>query len=191
MIYLFHILFTYYNMKNYSSIGIVLVLLCTVPTSGFALGFTQTEPNNGFLDQEKPDWIEAKTIPTELYPTLAEAINAANLIKHETSRLQIASPTYEQAHRLLLQNLLMMQRQLHFNPADLLRFQSTSHPARSTVDPRIYEPNPSGLAMLPPMVVRTGTIKTNSLKNYYVNKRSRRTIVAMSEARNLARVNAR
>lgn len=165
----------------------VLALLSTIPTSALALGHTQTQPNDGFIDQEKPDWIEAKEIIPSIIPSLAEAINAANLIEHETSRLHIASPTYEQAHRLLLQNLLMMQRQLHLAPEDLLRFQSTSHAARSTVDPRIYEPNPMGISLMPRALVRTGT--TGTLENN--TRPSRRSIIAASELRNAIRVSLR
>lgn len=173
-----------------------LALLCTIPTPAFALGSTQTVAiTDGFLDQEKPDWIEAAPIPPELYPTLAETIQAANLIKHEASLLHISSPTYEQAHRLLLQNLLMMQRQLHFSDEALARFQSTSHPARSTVDPRIYKPNPTGIALMPGNVVQPlsnlSRSKNAILNRAYITRRSRRTIVALSDARNLARVNAR
>jgi len=179
-------------MRNYSSIGMMLAILSTIPTSALALGLTQTVAiDDGFIDQEKPDWIEAKEIIPAIIPSLAEAINAANLIQHEASLLHIASPTYEQAHRLLLQNLLMMQRQLHLAPEDLLRFQSTSHPARSTVDQRIYQPNPLGIAMLPPAIVRTGTNATNALSNRYAIRPSRRTIIALSELRNILRVAAK
>ena len=183
-------------MRNISSIGMVLALLCTISTPAFALGSTQTVAvTDGFLDQEKPDWIKAAPIPPELYPTLAETIQAANLIKHEASLLHISSPTYEQAHRLLLQNLLMMQRQLNFNDEALARFQSTSHPARSTVDLRIYRPNPTGIAM--PPVIRISPLSSETrlqnaiLDRTYSYRPSRRSIIARSEARSLARVNAR
>jgi len=174
-------------MRNFSSIGMVLALLCTVPTSALALGSTQTRPGNGFLDQEKPDWIEALPIPEELYPTLEEAISAANLITHEASKLRISSPTYDQAHRLLLQNLLMMRRQLYLSPDDLALFQSRTHLARSTVDPRIYLPNPTGgvapqmSESLPTSIVETGN--TAAYHTYAGDAPSRRSIVLASEER--------
>lgn len=171
-------------MRNFSSIGMMLALFCTISTPAVALGATQIQPNDGFIDQEKPDWMKASPIPAKLNPSLTEAINAANLIKHETSTLQINSPTYEQAHRLLLQHLHAMQRQLHFNEEDLLRFQSRPHRARSTVDPRIYEPNPLGIALLPPRVVKTGG---TYIDREYV-KPSRRSIIRASERRNALRV---
>lgn len=150
------------------------------------------EPNSGFLEQEQPDWTEAMPIPPKLHPTLIETIRAANLLTHEKSILQISSPTYEQAHRLLLQNLLMMERQLHFSPAALARFQATSHPARSTVDPRIYEPNPLGIAMkplLPNTITVTGT--TGGYHSYTGDRPSRRSIVRASERRNALRTSQR
>lgn len=153
--------------------------------------FAQTVPqNSGFLNQEEPDWIQAAPIPPEIFPTLAEAIRAANLITHEKSLLHITSPTYEQAHRLLLQNLLMMQRQLHFNPETLARFQSTTHPARSTVDPRIYSPNPLGIA-LPDSIVVTGNGNADAPHFYIGGKPSRRSIVEESERRNVLRISQR
>ena len=163
-----------------------------------AIAFSSISPaqaTSGFLEQEKPDWIEAVPIPPELYPTLEEAIRAANLITHEKSRLHISSPTYEQAHRLLLQNLLMMQRQLHFNDVDLARFQSTSHPARSTVDPRIYLPNPTGgvapsvSASLPNTIVVTGNAFT--YRTYEGDAPSRRSIIIAAEERNMLRESER
>lgn len=174
-------------MRNISSIAMALALLATITTPALA--------DDGFIDQEKPDWIEAAPIPPELYPTLAETINAANLIQHEARLLHISSPTYEQAHRLLLQNLLMMQRQLHFNDEALARFQSTSHTPRWTTNPRIYRPNPTGVALAPisrisPLSSQT-RLQNAVLNRSYTTRPSRRTIIARSEARNLARFNAR
>lgn len=177
-------------MRNFSSIGMILALLSTIPSPALALGSTQTVAiTDSFLDQEQPDWIKAAPIPPELYPTLAEAIEAANLIKHEASTLRISSPTYEQAHRLLLQNLLMMKRQLNFNDEALARFQSTSHLPRWTTNPRIYRPNPTGIA-LDPVSNQTG-LQNAILDRTYSSRPSRRSIISQSEARNLARVNAR
>lgn len=166
-----------------------IAFLSAIASSAFA---QTVQTNDGFLDQEKPDWIEALPIPAELYPTLAETIRAANLITHEKSLLKISSPTYEQAHRLLLQNLLMMQRQLHLSPADLARFQSTAHPARSTVDPRIYSPNPLGIA-LPASLPKTLVVTGNSVgfNTYSGDRPSRRSIVLASEALNTMRLSVR
>ncbi|MCF7844560.1 MAG: hypothetical protein K9M03_01905 [Kiritimatiellales bacterium] len=171
------------------TIGIPITILSSLSASAFALTIPQ---NSGFLDQEKPDWIEAAVIPPEIYPTLVETIRAANLITHEKSRLHITSPTYEQAHRLLLQNLLMMQRQLHFNPEALAKFQSRTHMARSTVDPRIYSPNPLGIDLktyLPNTIVVTGS--ADAYHSYAGGKPSRRSIVKTSETRNIMRVSQR
>lgn len=169
------------------TIGLSITFLGTIASSAIPL----TQATSGFLEQEKPDWIEAAPVPPELYPTLTEAIRAANLITHEKSKLHISSPTYEQAHRLLLQHLLMMERQLHFNDTTLAQFQSTSHPARSTVDPRIYLPNPTGgvpptvETSLPTSIVATGN--TPAYHMYIGDTPSRRSIIAESEERNRLR----
>lgn len=183
------VIYSSITMKHH----IFIIGLSVTVFSAFApLAFAQiVSQNDGFLDQEKPDWIEAPVIPPEIYPTLQETIRAANLIIHEQSRLHITSPTYEQAHRLLRQNLLMMQRQLHFNPEALARFQSTSHMARFTVDPRIYSPNPYGIA-LPNAIVSTGFTNPYRFHTTYYSytgeKPSRRSIIYASEMRNILRV---
>lgn len=175
-------------MKKSPVIGTIFALLFVVVAPTSATATTLRQKTTGFISQEKPDWIEAAPIPKELYPTLAEAIEAANLITHEKSTLKIVSPTYEQAHRVLLQNLLMMQRQLHFNPEDLAKFQSRSHPTKFTVDARLYEDSPFGNpASSEPAVIITATTNAGPGR-FYAERISRRTLIAQSAQRNLERV---
>ena len=173
-----------------SSMGMALATLLAIPASAFATSTVQR--SDGILQQEQPDWIEALPVLEALYPTLLEEIRAANLLIHEMDTIHIGSPTYEQAHRLLLQNLLMMERQLSFNPIDLARFQASSHPARSTADQSIYpRGNADGSAVertafFPNFLVRTGN--TSLIYSYTGHAPSRRSIIAEYEEQNRLRL---
>lgn len=175
-------------MKNISSIGLALAILCAIPSSALATA--------GFLDQEKPDWIEAPPVFAPPFPTLKQEIRAADLLIHQMDTIEMNSPTYQQAHRLLLQHLLMMQRQLHFSPAALAQFQSTSHPSRFTLDPTIYtRDNANGTVVnsryprLPNTLVVTGNPVLS--RTYVGFAPSRRATIAASEERNRLRTSAR
>jgi len=180
------------SMKNISSIGMTLAALCAIPASAFA-GTSPAQRSDGILQQEQPDWIEALPILEKLRPTLTEAIRATNLLIHEDSTLAISSPTYKDAHRLLLQHLMMMERQLSFNPVDLARFQATTHPERFTIDSSVYpRGNVDGsavdvsVAFFPNALVRTGN--TTLYRSYAGDKPSRRTIVSNADEQNRLRV---
>jgi len=173
-------------MRNISTIGMMFAALAVIPASALAVSI---EPDNGFLDQEKPDWIEALPVPISNFPTIIQEIRAANLLVHEeVDKLQISSPTYEHAHRLLLQHLLMMERQLHFNSVDLAKFNASTHPSRFTVDARNYQRgNPSGaavVAFVPPTIVVSGTNYSDEIvfRRYTGTAPSRRAIVLAAEA---------
>jgi len=120
---------------------ITLLFLGTLTSSALAQTNTAVQPENGILEQDPAKFMDAATIPTPLYPTLVQEVRAANLQVHLIDTLEIGSPEYKNAHRLLLSNLRMLERQLYFNPVDLARFNSTTHPARSNVDQTIYSPD--------------------------------------------------
>jgi len=149
-----------------------------------------TQPNFGFLEQILPAWKDAPPVPEALYPTLMQEARATNFLIHQVDRLELGSPTYEQAHRLLLQNLNMMQRQLNFSPSDLAQFNASTHPARYITDQTIYSPDGptyvSGTADFGTPVFastisfrRTGIFSGNAVSRTYVgNAPSRRLLVA-------------
>lgn len=178
-------------MRNTFNIGMALVALVVIPASALAVNI---EPDNGFLDQEKPDWIEAQPVPVSDFPTIIQEVRAANLLVHEeVDKLHISSPTYERAHRLLLQHLLMMERQLHFNPVALAKFNASEHPSRFTIDARNYMPgNPSGAAVaadVPPTIVVTGSNSSDAIvhRRYTGSTPSRRSIILAAEAAGIRR----
>ncbi|MDD5751010.1 MAG: hypothetical protein PHS73_00640 [Candidatus Peribacteraceae bacterium] len=118
--------------------GLSFLFLGTMATSALAETAPAVQPNDGFLEQPKAIFMDAPEVPASLYPTLLQQVRAVNLLIHQEDELPIGSPAYKNAHRLLVSNLRMLERQLYFNPVDLARFNATTHPARSTIDQTIY-----------------------------------------------------
>ncbi|OIO53246.1 hypothetical protein AUJ46_05210 [Candidatus Peregrinibacteria bacterium CG1_02_54_53] len=184
-------------MKNYIfTIGLSVTFLVfgTMATSAMAQSDQSVQPNNGFLDQPPPTFMDAPPVLESLFPTLKQEVNAMNLQIHLLDELEIGSPTYAQAHRLLLSNLNMMRRQLFFNPVALARFRSSTHPARSTTDQTIYSPDfptnvpsPSyGGATVP---FKTTVFSSSGYSRSYVGSApTRRSIIIAAELRNALNV---
>lgn len=118
--------------------GLSVLFLGTMATSALAETAPAVQPDNGFLEQPKAIFMEAPVMPTPLYPSLLQQVRAENLLIHEEDTLEIGSPAYKNAHRLLVSNLRMLERQMYFNPVELAQFNATTHPARSTKDQTIY-----------------------------------------------------
>jgi len=117
-----------------TGLSFTFIFLGSVAPSALAESVPTVQPNDGFLEQAPATWMDASPIPSPLYPTLTQIIRAADLMVHEEDTLKLGSPEYQNAHRLLLSQLKMMQRQLHFNPVDLAQFNGSTHPARFITD---------------------------------------------------------
>lgn len=179
-------------MKNsVFTIGLTVIALGMLVSTASAQSNQSVQPEDGFLEQEPAKFMDAPAIPPSLYPTLVQEVRAANLQMHLIDTLEIGSPEYKDAHRLLLSNLRMLERQLYFNPVDLARFNSTTHPARSTVDQTIYFPD---FPIVVPKVVidvSAATFQNNDVAfsssgfthTYVGNAPSRRSLVVAVEAR--------
>ncbi|ALM09688.1 MAG TPA: hypothetical protein DEB30_00640 [Candidatus Peribacter riflensis] len=168
---------------------ITLLFLGTMTSSALAQTNTAVQPEDGFLEQPKAIFMDAPAIPSPLYPTLMQEVRAANLQMHLIDTLEIGSPEYKNAHRLLVSNLRMLERQLFFNPVDLARFNSSTHPARSTMDQTIYSPD------FPKITVNTSAatfidaatvaFASNGYSRSYVGSApTRRSIIVAVEERN-------
>ncbi|MDO8468491.1 MAG: hypothetical protein Q7S29_01915 [Candidatus Peribacter sp.] len=166
---------------------ITLLFLGTITSSALA---QSVQPEDGFLEQDPAKFMDAASIPTPLYPTLVQEVRAANLQLHLIDTLEIGSPEYKNAHRLLLSNLRMLERQLYFNPVDLARFNSTTHPARSTIDQTLYSPdfpktpvNTSAATFIDAEVASVAFASNGYSRSYVGSAPTRRSIIVAAEER--------
>ncbi len=180
-------------MNKFHSISVVLAMSCAILPTAFALGY---QPDNGFLIQADPVFMNLPPVPEAKNPTLTQEIRADNLQIHQEDTLEIGAPTYSEAHRLLIQNLRMMERQTHFGPVDLAKFNGTTHPSRFTVDQTSYVRDDGSLKASERVVVTPDTaaffteVVTDSVlgHTYAGAAPSRRTIVAAAEESNRLRL---
>jgi hypothetical protein len=186
-------------MRNYiftTGLAVTFLFFGTIAPSAIASTVNAVEPNNGFLEQPAPIFMNAAPIPASLYPTLTQEIRAANLLVHQTDTLPIGSPEYKNAHRLLISNLRMLQRQLSFSPADLAKFNSETHPPRSTADQSNYSPDgttgtsktaadTSAATFFPNDTVFSANVLFDH--TYTGNAPSRRSVVAFVDEQNALR----
>lgn len=170
-------------MRNHIiTIGLsaIFIFLGTMASSAMAQDVQTVEPDNGFLDQPKAVFMDALPVPVSLYPTFVQEVRAEDLQTHLTDTLEIGSPTYKNAHRLLVSNLRMLERQLSFNPVALARFNATTHPARSTIDQTIYTSDFPPYA--PSMTLNAS--ETAFVPTVVYDMPTRRSIIAAAEERN-------
>lgn len=176
------------------TIGLTIFAFGMFVSTASAQTNQSVQPADGFLEQPKAIFMDAPPVPASLYPTLLQQVRAANLLIHEEDTLPIGSPEYKNAHRLLVSNLRMLERQLYFNPADLARFNATTHPARSTIDQTIYAPDfptniPSPSFGGGTVPFDTTVFSSSGITHTYVgNAPSRRSIVVAVEERNALNV---
>lgn len=175
------------------TIGLPVTLLFLGSMASPALAQTNpaVQPEDGFLEQPKAIFMDAPAVPTPLYPTLLQEIRAANLQIHLEDTLEIGSPEYKNAHRLLVSNLRMLERQLFFNPVDLAKFNSETHPARSTVDQTIYSPdfpkttvNTSAATFIDAAAAAVAFSSNGYSRSYVGSAPTRRSIIVAVEERN-------
>jgi len=165
-----------------TGLSFTFIFLGSVAPSALAESVPTVQPNDGFLEQAPATWMDASPIPSPLYPTLTQIIRAADLMVHEEDTLKLGSPEYQNAHRLLLSQLKMMQRQLHFNPVDLAQFNGSTHPARFITD---QTPQSSDVAINEPATYVDTTSKATGYHTYTGNVPTRRSIIVASEDRTL------
>ena len=186
-------LFPLHIMRNpVFTIGLTIIALGMLVSTASAQVNPAVQPQNGILQQPPALFKDAPAIPTPLFPTLVQEVRAANLQMHLIDTLEIGSPEYKDAHRLLLSNLRMLERQLYFNPADLARFNGETHPARSTIDQTIYSPDFPTYVPKAVVDVSSATFQNNDVafsssgitRTYLGNAPSRRSIIVGVETRN-------
>jgi len=167
------------------TIGFPFLFLGAMTTTALAETAPSVQPNDGFLEQPKAIFMDAPAVQESSFPTLLQQVRAVNLLIHQEDTLPIGSPEYKNAHRLLVSNLRMLERQLYFNPVDLAQFNATSHPARSTIDQTIYSRD--GATSTPSVTVNT----SNNALGYHQRTGTtltRRSIIAAAYEQNLLHI---